>query len=67
MSSTLLNILLVALLAAVVFVLLRGLLNMARGGSSEKSNVLMRYRVLFQAIAIIVAVALLWLNSQGNG
>ncbi|GGA62428.1 hypothetical protein GCM10011385_15220 [Nitratireductor aestuarii] len=67
MSSTVLNILLIALLAAVVFVLLRGLLNMARGGSPEKSNVLMRYRVLFQAIAIAVAVALLWLNSQGNG
>jgi len=67
MSSTLLNILLAVLLAAVVLVLFRGLFNMARGGSPEKSNVLMRYRVFFQLLAIIVAVALIWLNGQGNG
>jgi hypothetical protein len=66
MSSTLLNILLIALMAAVVIVILWGLLNMARGGSPEKSNVLMRYRVFFQFLAIIVAVALLWLTGKGS-
>ena len=49
----------VALLAAVVvaLVLMRGLFNMMKGGSANKSQQLMRLRVATQAVAVIVMVA----------
>ena len=41
-------------IGAVAVVLLLGLINLMRGGSPQLSQRLMRYRVLFQFIAIIV-------------
>ena len=49
---TFVNILIVLSLAAVVVVLGLGLFNLVRGGDPEKSNKLMRYRVMAQAVAI---------------
>ena len=43
--------------AAVAVVLLMGLFNMFRGGSSSTSQTLMRWRVGLQAVAIIVLMA----------
>ena len=43
--------------AAVAVVLLFGLINMFRGGSSNTSQELMRWRVGLQAIAIAVLMA----------
>ena len=43
--------------AAVAVVLLMGLVNMFRGGSSNTSQKLMRWRVGLQAIAIAVPMA----------
>jgi hypothetical protein len=37
-----------------------GLINMMRGGSPNRSQKLMRLRVLFQFIAIIVIMATIW-------
>jgi hypothetical protein len=45
---------------AVAFVLLLGLWNMLRGGSSNRSQTLMRWRVILQFIAIIIMLAGLW-------
>ncbi|HZH10630.1 MAG TPA: twin transmembrane helix small protein [Microvirga sp.] len=45
---------------AVAFVLLLGLLNMLRGGSANRSQQLMRMRVLLQFIAIIVIMGVIW-------
>ena len=45
---------------AVAFVLLLGLLNMLRGGSPNRSQQLMRARVLLQFIAIIVIMGVVW-------
>lgn len=45
---------------AVAFVLLLGLINMMRGGSPNTSQRLMRLRVLFQFIAIVIAMAAVW-------
>jgi len=42
--------------AAVAVVLVLGLLNMMRGGSPNRSQQLMRLRVLLQAVAIVVAL-----------
>jgi hypothetical protein len=45
---------------AVAVVLLLGLLNMMRGGSANRSQQLMRARVLLQFAAIIVIMGVIW-------
>jgi hypoxia induced protein len=47
-------------LAAVAFVLLLGLINMMRGGSPNRSQKLMRLRVLLQFVAIILIMFTVW-------
>ena len=47
-------------LAAVAVVLVMGLWNMMRGGSPSRSQNLMRWRVLLQAVAIGVIMITLW-------
>jgi hypothetical protein len=49
-----------AAIIAVAIVLLLGLVNMMRGGSPNRSQKLMRLRVLFQFIAIIIIMATIW-------
>jgi hypothetical protein len=45
---------------AVAIVLILGLVNMLRQGSSNRSQLLMRWRVGLQFIAIVVIVLVLW-------
>jgi len=52
-------------LAAVAVILLLGLVNMMRGGSANRSQTLMRLRVLFQFIAIVVVMAALYFSGRG--
>jgi hypothetical protein len=47
-------------LAAVAVVLLLGLANMMRGGSPNTSQRLMRWRVLLQFVAIVIAMGAVW-------
>lgn len=63
MSLTFKIIVLLAL-AAVAVVLLIGLGNMIRGGTSNRSQQLMRWRVVLQAIAIVIVMAVVWFTSQ---
>jgi hypothetical protein len=49
-----------AAIVAVAIVLLLGLVNMMRGGSPDRSQQLMRLRVLLQFVAIIVIMATIW-------
>jgi Hypoxia induced protein conserved region len=49
-------------LGAVAVVLLLGLWNMARGGSPGRSQMLMRWRVGLQFIAIIIIMATLYFS-----
>ena len=49
-----------AAVLAVVVVLLLGLINMMRGGSPNRSQKLMRLRVLLQFVAIVVIMATIW-------
>lgn len=51
-------------LAAVVIVLLLGLFNMMRGGSPDRSQKLMRLRVLLQFFALVIMMAALYLSSR---
>jgi hypothetical protein len=54
--STTFNILAVVAMAAVVVVLLRGLINMMRGGSGNTSNKLMQARVFLQFVALVLVL-----------
>ena len=59
--NVLVIILLVSALILVLATLVGGLITMARGGElgPKKSNLFMRYRVLFQGIAVLLVVILL--------
>ena len=52
------------LIAAVAVVLLLGLVNMMRGGSPNKSQKLMRLRVLLQFVAIVIIMLTVWAMSR---
>jgi hypothetical protein len=47
----------IIVMLAVAAVLVRGLVNMARGGSGNLSNKLMQARVLLQFVAVVLIVA----------
>ena len=51
-------------IGAVAVVLLLGLINMMRGGSPNRSQQLMRLRVLLQFIAIVVIMFTVWLMAK---
>jgi len=60
MASFLSHFILPVAVAAVTFVLLLGLVNMMRGGSPNRSQKLMRLRVLLQFVAIIIIMLTVW-------
>jgi hypothetical protein len=49
-----------AAIIAVAIVLVLGLVNMMRGGSPNRSQKLMRLRVLLQFVAIVVIMLTIW-------
>ena len=51
-------------IGAVVVVLMLGLINMMRGGSSNRSQMLMRWRVGLQFMAIIVIMLAIWAGQR---
>lgn len=51
-------------LAAVVTVLLLGLWNMMRGGSPNTSQMLMRWRVVLQFIALCLVMAAIYFSGK---
>jgi heme/copper-type cytochrome/quinol oxidase subunit 4 len=53
-----------AAILAVAVVLVLGLVNMMRGGSPNRSQKLMRLRVLLQFVAIIVIMATIWIMQK---
>jgi hypothetical protein len=63
------NVTLFISLFVVVAILAWGLITMARGGeyNKSKSNMIMRYRIVFQAIAILIFVCLLLYKRYTNG
>ncbi|MEN3794519.1 twin transmembrane helix small protein [Fulvimarina sp. MAC3] len=60
--SSFLTFLALAALIATAIVLLMGLLNLMKGGPGSKSQKFMRYRIMFQAIALVLIVAFLLLG-----
>ena len=63
-----LTILLVVAMAAVAYVLVRGVIAMAQGKdvSGQVQQGYMQKRVMYQAIAILIVVLILWL-ARGQG
>jgi len=61
-------IVLIFILLATVGVLFLGLFSMARGGEFNRKygNKLMRFRVAFQALAILLVLVLILLINHGN-
>jgi nitrogen fixation-related uncharacterized protein len=57
---TALNYLVPVAVGAVFVVLLLGLWNMMRGGSANRSQMLMRWRVILQFVAIVIIMIAIW-------
>lgn len=51
-------------LGAVALVLLLGLVNMMRGGPGNRSQTLMRWRVILQFVAIVVMMTALYFGTR---
>jgi hypothetical protein len=60
MSSVMAMYLVPLAVGAVALVLVLGLVNMMRGGSPNRSQQLMRLRVLLQFVAIVVIMITIW-------
>lgn len=60
--STVFNIIAILFMVAVVIVLVRGLINMLRGGSGNTSNKLMQARVLLQFFALVFILLALYVS-----
>lgn len=60
------NMLVGVAVGSVAIVLLFGLANMLRGGSANKSQQLMRLRVLLQFLAIVIIMGVLWWRGSGG-
>ena len=58
--DTFVKALAIVAMVAVVAVLIRGLVNMMRGGSGVTSNKLMQMRVLLQAVAIALLLVVVY-------
>jgi Hypoxia induced protein conserved region len=62
MSEFLIYILVPIAVLAVATVLVLGLTNLARGGPPQRSQKLMRLRVLLQFVAIVVVMLTIWIT-----
>ena len=62
------QIILIVAIFAVAGILGWGVLTMARGGdyNVKNSNSIMRYRIIFQAIALIIILGLIWWQRTGS-
>ena len=69
MNDLLANSILIFCLLIVFGILIWGVITMGRGGKYNKSNsnLIMRYRIIFQAIAIIVFISILYIKRYYNG
>jgi hypothetical protein len=56
------NYLIFIAIGAVAVVLVLGLWNLLRAGSPNKSQQLMRLRVILQFVAIVITMAVIWWN-----
>ena len=67
MNQTIVNIITIIAVGAVAVILFMGLWNMFRGNDQNKSQMLMRARVIAQAVALAVLLGALYFFGRGNG
>ncbi len=62
------QITLILALCAVVAILFWGVVTMARGGAYnvKNSNRIMRFRIVFQALALLVIMGLMWFRQSAG-
>ena len=63
--STVFNVIAAIVMIAVVVVLIRGLINLMRGGPGSTSNKLMQARVFLQFVALVFILLALWFSRGG--
>jgi hypothetical protein len=64
MAGFLSKLILPLAVGAVAVVLLLGLINMMRGGSPNRSQKLMQWRVLLQFVAIVITMLTVWVMGK---
>ncbi len=62
--STFSTLIIMLAMGAVAVVLVMGLWNLAKGGSPNRSQSLMRMRVMLQFVAIVIAMTALYFTSN---
>ena len=67
MSQTIVNIVIILAVGAVAVILFMGLWNMFKGQDQNRSQMLMRARVIAQAIALVVLLGALYFFGRGSG
>ncbi|MDC1382106.1 twin transmembrane helix small protein [Candidatus Puniceispirillum sp.] len=62
------QLILVVALCAVVAILFWGVVTMSRGGTYnvKNSNRIMRFRIVFQALALLIIMGLMWFRQNAN-
>ena len=67
MNQSVLNVVIILAVGAVAVILFMGLWNMFKGDDPNRSQMLMRARVIAQAVAIVVILGALFFFGRGNG
>jgi hypothetical protein len=67
MNQTVLNIIVIIAVGAVAIILFMGLWNMFRGQDQNRSQMLMRARVIAQAVALAILLGALFFFGRGSG
>jgi heme/copper-type cytochrome/quinol oxidase subunit 4 len=66
MSQDIVTLITVLAVAVVAVILFMGLWNMLRGGDANRSQMLMRARVIAQFVALVVLLGALYFFGQGH-
>lgn len=67
MNQTIVNIVSVVAVGTVAVILFMGLWNMFKGGDANRSQMLMRARVIAQFVALVVILGALFFFGRGSG
>jgi len=67
MNNTIVTIITVLAVGAVAVILFMGLWNMFKGKDQNRSQMLMRARVIAQAVALVILLGALYFFGRGNG
>ena len=67
MNQTVVTVVIILALAVVAVILFMGLWNMFKGQDQNKSQMLMRARVIAQAVALVILLGALYFFGRGSG